>query len=83
MADDEELELPARDASPERMLLEQEALRRFDEALRALPEGQRSVLLLRDFDGASPAEACRVLKISDLAQRVRLCRARASIREAL
>src|SRR5215831_4215882 len=83
VADDEELELPARDGSPERMLLEQEALRRFNEALRALPESQRSVLLLRDFEGASPAEACRVLKISDLAQRVRLCRARASIRQAL
>jgi RNA polymerase sigma-70 factor, ECF subfamily len=81
----EEQELPgvAHDSSPERLLLEREACRRFDEALRALPETQRAVLRLRDLEGASPAEACRVLRINDLALRVRLCRARASIRRAL
>ncbi|HET9156928.1 MAG TPA: sigma-70 family RNA polymerase sigma factor [Myxococcaceae bacterium] len=81
----EELELPvtADDASPERLLLEREALQQVGEAVQALPETQRTVLLLRDFAGASPAEACRALQINDLALRVRLCRARASIRQAL
>ena len=82
----EELELPALtsdESSPERLLLEREAVRRFNEALQALPESQRAVLLLRDFAGASASEACRVLRINDLAHRVRLCRARASIRQAL
>jgi RNA polymerase sigma-70 factor, ECF subfamily len=85
-AGDEELEVPgltANNGSPERLLLEREALRRFNAALQALPESQRAVLLLRDFAGASPAEACRKLQISELAHRVRLCRARASIRQAL
>jgi DNA-directed RNA polymerase specialized sigma24 family protein len=57
--------------------------RRFDDALRALPAGQRSVLLLRDLGGASSAEACRVLQINDLTQRVRLCRARWTVRQAV
>jgi len=80
-----ELQLPvtADDASPEWLLLEREALRRFNEALQALPESQRTVVLLRDFAGASSGEACRVLQINDLTLRVRLCRARASIRQAL
>jgi len=82
-AADEELQLTADEASPERLLLEREALGRLNEALRALPESQRTVLLLRDFAGASPAETCGVLGINDLAQRVRLSRARASIRKAL
>ena len=83
---EQELDLPAltsAESSPERLLLEQEALGRFNEALQGLPEGQRSVLLLRDFAGASAAETCRMLRINDLAHRVRLCRARASIRQAL
>jgi RNA polymerase sigma-70 factor (ECF subfamily) len=83
---DEERELPglaSNDASPEWLLLEQEVLRRFRDALQALPERQRAVVLLRDLAGASPAEACRALQINDLAQRVRLCRARKSIRQAL
>jgi len=85
-AGDEELQLrglTADEASPERLLLERETLGRFNEAVQALPESQRTVLLLRDFAGASPAEACRALRINDLTQRVRLSRARASIRQAL
>jgi len=84
---EEELEhLPAmgtNELTPEWSLLEQEALRRFDDALEALPAGQRSVLVLRDLRGASSAEACRALRINDLTQRVRLSRARATLRNAL
>lgn len=75
--------LGCNELSPERLLLEHEVLRRFNDAIQALPERQRSVLLLRDFEAASPAEACRALRINDLTLRVRLCRARASIRRAL
>jgi RNA polymerase sigma-70 factor (ECF subfamily) len=85
-AGDEDLEPPVlgcNELSPERLLLEHEALRRFNDAIQALPDRQRSVLLLRDFAAASPAEACRALRINDLTLRVRLCRARASIRRAL
>src|SRR5215468_8621080 len=55
-AGDEELQLrglTVDEASPERLLLEREAIGRFNEALQALPESQRTVLLLRDFAGAS------------------------------
>jgi DNA-directed RNA polymerase specialized sigma24 family protein len=41
------------------------------------------VVVLRDFQGVSPAEACEVLEITDLAQRVHLSRARATLRRAL
>jgi len=81
---EEEAEGPGvSDLTPERHLLEQEAHRRFNAALQALPEGQRSVVILRDLRGASSAEACRVLQINDLTQRARLCRARARLRSAL
>ena len=76
-------ELASHEITPEWLLLEQEAIRRFDHALRALSVGQRSVVLLRDIHGASPTETCRALAITDLTQRVRLSRARASLRRAL
>ena len=82
-AEEEAEGLGASDLTPERHLLEQEAHRRFVEALQALPEDQRSVLILRDLRGVSSAEACRVSQIDDLTHRVRLCRARATLRSAL
>jgi len=76
-------EIASHEITPEWLLLEQEAIGRFDHALRALSEAQRSVVLLRDIHGASPAETCRALAINDLTHRVRLCRARASLRLAV
>jgi RNA polymerase sigma-70 factor (ECF subfamily) len=69
--------------TPERLLLEKEAESRLERALGTLTRTQRSVVVLRDFQGASPAEACDALAITDLAQRVHLCRARATIRRVL
>jgi len=69
--------------TPEWILLEREAVRTLDGALLALPESQRSVVVLRDLEGASSTEACRVLQINDLTQRVRLSRGRATLRLAL
>jgi RNA polymerase sigma-70 factor, ECF subfamily len=83
---DEEAELPemgTTDLTPERLALEQEVVERFDAALKALPPSQRSVIVLRDLEGASSIETCRVLSINDLTQRVRLSRARATLRSAL
>ena len=79
----EPIEAGSNEITPEWIAMEQEALRRFDDALRALPEGQRSVVVLRDLDGASSAETCRVLRINDLTQRVRLSRGRAALRSAI
>jgi RNA polymerase sigma-70 factor (ECF subfamily) len=71
------------DETPETILLDKEAAGRVERALSTLTRTQRSVVVLRDFQGASPAEACEVLEITDIAQRVHLCRARATLRRAL
>lgn len=71
------------DETPETILLQKEAAGRVERALGTLSRRQRSVVLLRDFQGASPAQACDLLEISDRAQRVHLCRARATLRRAL
>ena len=72
----------AHQETPERLLLERETNDRFHDALRTLSPTQRAVFVLRDLDGVSPAEACRALRLTDLAHRVQLCRARARIRRA-
>src|SRR5262249_38720334 len=69
--------------TPERLLLEEETRDRSHQALQTLPPTQREVLVLRDIDGLSPAQACKVLGLTDVAHRVQLCRARARIRRAL
>ena len=69
--------------TPESILLAKEAAGRVERALGTLTRTQRSVVVLRDFQGKSPAEACEVLSITDLAQRVHLSRARATLRRAL
>lgn len=69
--------------TPESLLLGKEAAGRVERALGTLSRTQRSVVVLRDFQGVSPAEACEVLSITDLAQRVHLSRARATLRRAL
>ena len=53
------------------------------QAVAALPEGQRSVITLRDVDGWSGPEVAEVLGISEGNQRVLLHRARAKVRMAL
>jgi RNA polymerase sigma-70 factor (ECF subfamily) len=66
--------------TPERLLLERETTDRFRHALESLSPMQRAVLVLRDLKGATAAQACKALRLTDLAQRVHLCRARARIR---
>jgi RNA polymerase sigma-70 factor (ECF subfamily) len=54
-----------------------------DETIRAMPQGQRTVITLRDIEGWSPDETCELLGITELNQRVLLHRARARVRAAL
>lgn len=85
-ASDEEaepIEAGKNEFTPEWFAMEQEALERFSDALQSLPEGQRSVVVLRDIEGASSVETCEVLQINDLTQRVRLSRGRAALRSAI
>ncbi|MGO8704016.1 MAG: RNA polymerase sigma factor [Candidatus Brocadiia bacterium] len=54
-----------------------------DQAMRALPEKQRLVFVLRDIEGLSVREAARLLAISEGNVKVRLLRARLALRERL
>lgn len=52
-------------------------------AVDGLPASQRTVLILRDFEGVEPDEACQILDITDGNHRVLLHRARIRLREAV
>ena len=51
--------------------------------LDGLPGRQREVVLLRDVEGLSSAEVCKVLSISEVNQRVLLHRGRSKLRQVL
>jgi RNA polymerase sigma-70 factor (ECF subfamily) len=56
---------------------------RVREAIDALPSNQREVVLLRDVEGLSSADACSILDITEGNQRVLLHRGRARVRQLL
>lgn len=69
--------------TPEDDLLAGEIRRMILETINALPAAQREVVVLRDLEGLSAAEACNVLGLTDTHQRVLLHRARSRVRHAL
>jgi RNA polymerase sigma-70 factor, ECF subfamily len=71
------------DTVPEERLLGREMLAVASEAIEALPERQREVLVLRDVAGLSPQEVCTALGVTDGNQRVLLHRARGKVRRVL
>jgi len=71
------------DSSPDRRLLAREAREHLQNAIEALPEHQRLVLMLRDVDGCSTEEVCNALGVQETNARVLLHRARAKVRSAL
>jgi RNA polymerase sigma-70 factor, ECF subfamily len=68
---------------PEEALLAGETRTVILDAVAGLPPGQREVLVLRDLEGMSAAEACNILGLNDTNQRVLLHRARSRVRNAL
>jgi RNA polymerase sigma-70 factor (ECF subfamily) len=54
-----------------------------NEAIRAMPHGQRTVITLRDIEGLSADQTGELLDISEVNQRVLLHRARGCVRAAL
>jgi RNA polymerase sigma-70 factor (ECF subfamily) len=64
-------------------LVDAETRRVVDEAIRALPQGQREVITLRDLEGWTAEEVCELLGINAINQRVLLHRARSRVRAAL
>ncbi|HXC80205.1 MAG TPA: sigma-70 family RNA polymerase sigma factor [Candidatus Acidoferrum sp.] len=71
------------DSWPESKLLSSETLLRVKAAIESLPMKQREVITLRDVAGLDASEVCGLLSISAENQRVRLHRARASVRRML
>ena len=71
------------DEIPEERILSQETLTLIQEAIDALPPGQREVITLRDIEGWSSNETCSLLGVSEANQRVLLHRARSRVRRAL
>jgi RNA polymerase sigma-70 factor, ECF subfamily len=68
---------------PEQRLLASEVSARIESAAARLPDGQRTVFLLRDVEGWSSEDVCNALEISGSNQRVLLHRARHAIRADL
>jgi RNA polymerase sigma-70 factor (ECF subfamily) len=68
---------------PEERILSREVMLRIQEAIDRLPVGQREVITLRDIEGCTSDEACDLLGVSEVNQRVLLHRARCKVRSAL
>ena len=69
--------------SPERQASNSEMSRLLEDAILALPDAYRTVLMLRDVEEMSTAETAAALDISEENAKVRLHRARALVRKEL
>ncbi|CAA9312221.1 MAG: RNA polymerase sigma factor RpoE [uncultured Frankineae bacterium] len=69
--------------TPDDALLGSELRQHLSQAVAALPERQRQVLVLRDVEGWTSEEVCRLLGVLPGNQRVLLHRARSTVRAAL
>jgi RNA polymerase sigma-70 factor (ECF subfamily) len=68
---------------PERVVGGRQLWKHVEEAIAGLPAGQRAVIVLRDMEGGSAEEACRLFGLSPENQRVLLHRARNRVRAAI
>jgi len=73
----------SQERSPEEHASGRELARLLEAAIDALPEEHRAIVVLREIEGLSTQEAAQCLSISEEAARVRLHRARSSLRAAL
>jgi RNA polymerase sigma-70 factor (ECF subfamily) len=82
--EDEALQMvPDQAASPETTLIEKERVAQLQQAMRALPEAARSVLVLREYGGLSYQEIASVLDVPVGTVMSRLNYARNRLRELL
>lgn len=71
------------DDTPEKLLMDREAVSFITRAIEALPARQRLVITLRDVEGLDAEEVRNVLDVSETNQRVLLHRARCKVRDDL
>jgi RNA polymerase sigma-70 factor (ECF subfamily) len=74
---------PWDDQTPEKLLASQQAVNAMQQAIEALPETLKEVLILRDVEGVDAKEVCELLKITETNLYVRLHRARERVRAAV
>lgn len=79
--EDDPMRSTARD--PEGRAADRELARMVEEAIDELPEHHRTVLVLREVEGMSTAEAAEALSVSEEVVKVRLHRARLALRDRL
>ena len=75
--------MATRDRSPEERTFDSEMRSLLERTVDSLPEDYRTVLMMRDIEGMSTAEAADCLEISEENVKVRLFRARAIMRRQL
>jgi len=68
---------------PERLVAGRQIWQHVQDAIEALPAGQKAVIILRDIEARSAEEACDLLAISPENQRVLLHRARGRVRRSI
>jgi RNA polymerase sigma-70 factor, ECF subfamily len=81
--DIESLAMSSQTARPDEMLHARQLARRFEHALKRLPQPQRTAFQLVKHDLLSPTEAAKELAITVDALRVRLFRANQALRRTL
>jgi RNA polymerase sigma-70 factor, ECF subfamily len=68
---------------PDRQVLQSEMKRVLDQAISALPENYKSVILMRDVEELSTLETAQVLDLTEDVVKTRLHRARLAVRQRL
>jgi RNA polymerase sigma-70 factor (ECF subfamily) len=71
------------DDQPEERMLSRETMTQLGSFIAMLPPKQRTVITLRDVEGLDGKEVCRLLGITDGAQRLLLHRARSRVRREM
>jgi RNA polymerase sigma-70 factor, ECF subfamily len=70
-------------SAPEAQVLSREIMWTLQQAIDALPDRQRTILVLNDIEGWASREVCNVFNLTETNQRVLLHRARSKVRQAL
>jgi len=81
--EDNGLDLKSEERDPERQIYTGELRLALEKAFDALPDGYRSVFMMREVEGLSTAETAECLEISEENVKTRLHRARASLQREL